>query len=65
MASAERTGVLVLRVWTEDEGSGIRARILHEQHLGSSERVSVAAASIEEVVEIVTRWLTEFAERER
>lgn len=65
MASAERTGALVLRVWTEDEGSGIRARILHEQRLGSGERVSVAAASIDEIVEIVTRWLVEFAERGR
>jgi hypothetical protein len=65
VASAERTGVLVLRVWTEDEGSGFRARILHEQSLGSGERVSVAAASTEEVVEIVTHWLKEFVERER
>jgi len=57
--------VLVLRVWVEGDARDLRARIIHERRLGSGERISVAAASIDEVLDIVTHWLTEFLVHER
>ena len=61
MPPSERTGVLVLRVWIEaGSESGFRARITVEDELGSHERVSVIAGSIEQVVEFVERWLKGF-----
>jgi len=63
VAPAERTGVLVLRVWMEtDAETRLRARILHERSLGSGERVSLAASAVDEIVEIVSRWLQQFVE---
>jgi hypothetical protein len=63
--SGERTGVLVLRVWIEPGGpsaDGLRARITAESRLGSGDRVSVVAGSVEEIVEIVRRWVAAFTE---
>ena len=57
--------MLVLRVWVEGDARDLRARIIHERRLGSGERISVAAASIDEVLDIVTHWLTEFLVHER
>jgi len=63
VASAERSGVLVLRVWIETGAEpGLRARILHEQQLGSGERASLTASAVDEIVEIVSRWLRQFAD---
>jgi len=56
--------VLVLRVWLEptgEDGPALRARITAEDELGSGERVTHAAASVERVVEIVRAWLEQFA----
>lgn len=52
----------MLRVWMERETANIRARILHERKLGSGERYSVAASSVDEIVDIVTRWLASFVD---
>jgi hypothetical protein len=60
----ERTGVLVLRVWLEptaEDGSALRARITAEDELGSGERVTLAAASVDRIVEIVRGWVERFA----
>jgi hypothetical protein len=62
VAPSERTGVLVLRVWIEaGSESGLRARITTEDELGSQERVSVVAGSVEQVVEFVEQWVRGFA----
>ena len=64
MPPSERTGVLVLRVWIEaGSESGLRARITVEDELGSHERVSVVAGSIEQIVEFVEQWLKGFVAR--
>jgi hypothetical protein len=58
---SERTGVLVLRVWIEaGSESGLRARITTENELGSQERVSVVAGTVEQVVEFVEQWVRGF-----
>ena len=61
MPPSERTGVLVLRVWIEaGSESGLRARITTENELGSQERVSVVAGTVEQVVEFVEQWVKGF-----
>jgi hypothetical protein len=61
VSPSERTGVLVLRVWIEaGSESGLRARITTEDELGSQERVSVVAGSVEQVVELVEQWVQGF-----
>jgi hypothetical protein len=63
VAIGERTGVLVLRVWIEAGSGEFRARITAESELGSGERVSVVAGSLEEILEFVSRWVEEFRAR--
>ena len=56
----ERTGVLILRVWIEAGSGEFRARITAESELGSGERLTVVAATLEEVLELITDWVKEF-----
>jgi hypothetical protein len=61
VSEGERTGVLVLRVWIErDAGNGLRARITAERELGSGERTSVAAVTIEQILGYIRTWVEEF-----
>lgn len=61
MSERERTGVLVLRVWLErDARNGLRARITAESELGSGERTSVAAVTIEQILGYVRTWVENF-----
>jgi hypothetical protein len=59
----ERTGVVVIRIWLEDSGArnGLRARISLVRDLESGETESVVAASTEEILEAVRRFVDEFA----
>jgi hypothetical protein len=61
-SSAERTGVLVLRLWTVDEG-GLRARISSTVDLDSAPARTTAAASVDDIRAIVAEFLTAFATR--
>ena len=62
MSVSERTGVVVIRVWLEEAGAvGLRARISLVQDLEGGETESVVAASTEEIVEVVRRFVDEFA----
>ncbi len=59
----ERTGVLVVRIWIEapfKPGESLRARITSKHDLGADETDTAAAASVEQVVEIVQAWLERF-----
>jgi hypothetical protein len=54
----ERTGVLVLRIWTEtDESDSIRARITTDSDRRAESRMTVAGGSVDEVIELVRRWV--------
>jgi hypothetical protein len=59
----ERSGVLVLRVWTEPQADvPLRAKITAERDLNAAGRTEVAAAGLPEIVDVVRAWLEEFAE---
>jgi len=60
----ERTGVLVLRVWIEAGTDEFRARLTAESELGTGERVTAVAGSLEEIVEFIRRWVDEFVRGE-
>jgi len=57
----DRTGVLVIRVWTEgDRAQGLRARITGTLDLTAPEEVSTTASSADEIEAVVHGWLREF-----
>ena len=58
--NGERTGVLVLRVWIEAGTDEFRARMTAEDELGSGERVTVVAGSLEEILEFIRTWVADF-----
>ena len=63
MEQHERSGVLVLRVWTEpDTDAFLRAQITAERDLNASSRTAVAAAGLAEIVDVVRRWLEAFGD---
>ena len=54
-----RTGVLVLRVWCEDDET-LRARITHTVDVVSETRTNVAAVGVNDICEVVRAWLQLF-----
>lgn len=64
MEQRERSGVLVLRVWTEAEADAfLRAQITAERDLNASNRITVAAAGLREIVDVVREWLEDFVDQ--
>jgi hypothetical protein len=61
-SSSERTGVLVLRLWTEDE-RGLKARISSSVDLDSAPARTNVATSVDDIRAIVAEFLTDFANR--
>jgi hypothetical protein len=59
--STERTGVLVLRIWTEDAGSGLRARISSTTGLDSIPPSTAVADSLDDIRAAVIAFLEAFA----
>jgi hypothetical protein len=58
----ERTGVIVVRVWLEaGADDGLRARITAVRDLESEEVDNAAASSVEEIVDVVQRFVESFA----
>jgi hypothetical protein len=62
ISSSERTGVLVLRVWTQGEGA-LRARISTTVDLDATPARTAVAISIDDIRAIVAEFLTAFANR--
>ena len=63
MVHHERSGVLVLRVWTEPRtDASLRAQITAERDLNASNRITVAAAGQREIVDVVREWLEHFVD---
>jgi hypothetical protein len=61
LVSRERTGVIVVRVWLEaGADNGLPARITAVRDLESEEVDNAAASSIEEIVDLVQRFLESF-----
>jgi hypothetical protein len=61
-AAGQRVGVMILRAWTEEPSDAIRVRITHTLDVSSDEQQSRVAASAEEVVDAVRRWLAAFSD---
>lgn len=62
MAADEKTGVLVIRAWLEEDlgESALRARITQTLDISRPQPLETAAASEEEILEIVRAWLRSF-----
>jgi hypothetical protein len=57
-----RSGVLLLRVWSEPSAPELRARLIQAQDLEEAE-TSVAAAGVDGICDAVRAWLDQFAAR--
>jgi hypothetical protein len=58
--AAERTGVLVVRVWIErPPGTGLRARIT-AQELDNGEQATTVASTVDAILDVVRQWLEAF-----
>ena len=51
----DRSGILVVRAWTESDG--LRARLTYTSDATKDEKTSVAVATIEDAVAVVAEWL--------
>lgn len=58
---AERTGVMVVRIWIEGDGCGLRARLTATDDISSGEETTTTAATLEDVLDVVRRWVEAFA----
>jgi hypothetical protein len=59
----ERSGVLVLSVWTEPRADvPLWATITTERDLDAAARTKVSAAGLPAIVDVVRAWLEEFVE---
>ena len=57
----EPTGVIVIRVWREpDHPTGLRARITAVPDIAENDVEKAAASSVEEIVEVVERFVASF-----
>jgi hypothetical protein len=61
--AADRTGVMVVRIWIEGSGDSIRARLTETLDIVSSKESSRVVASEEEIIEGVRQWVRAFAGR--
>ncbi len=60
----EPTGVIIIRVWREaDHEEGFRARVTAVRDLEAKEVDNAVASSVEEIVEILRRFVSEFTSR--
>lgn len=60
--SSDRTGVLVVRLWIEaNHERGLRARITQTLDAIAGEQSVAVAASADDIVAVVKRWVDEFA----
>jgi hypothetical protein len=60
-STRERTGVIIIRVWREaGDEDGLRARVTAVQDLESDQVDNAVAGSVEEIVEIVQRFVSAF-----
>ena len=60
----QRTGVLVVRVWTEGPETAFRARITGTEDILGAAWSTRVVGSAAEVVAVVDGWLEDFVERD-
>ena len=60
---AERTGVLVVRIWVEGElPSGLRARVTRTLDVSSRDQRTTVVATTDEIEDAVRTWLAAFVD---
>ena len=57
---ARPAGFMVIRVWTEPEGGGLRARIIRSLDAAGDEQDVIAVSTPEALYENVRDWLEDF-----
>jgi len=57
----DRSGVLVIRVWTEPHSGDVRARVTRKLDVLTDEEVVTVSGSVDEITETVREWLEKFA----
>jgi hypothetical protein len=57
---AERTGVLLVRIWTESTTGSLRARITQTLDVERREQTSQAVATVEQILTTVREWIDAF-----
>jgi len=61
----ERSGVLIVRAWSEAPATGFRARIIQSRELTGREQIETTATTVEQVLETVRDWLEALLEDEK
>lgn len=59
-SQAERTGVLVVRIWIEGASGSLRARVTRTLDVEGGEETSQVAASAEQILSTVREWIEAF-----
>ncbi len=60
-AVPERTGILVIRVWVEQDDAGrLRARLTHAADLGETATTLAVATGVPGICDAVEAWLRRF-----
>lgn len=60
-STPERTGVIIIRVWLEADGeNGFRARVTAVRDLETNDVDDAVASNVDEVVDIVQRFVSSF-----
>jgi hypothetical protein len=59
-SEAERTGVLVVRIWIESASGPLRARVTRTLDVEGGEETSQVAATAEQILRLVRDWIEAF-----
>lgn len=62
--SRERTGVLVIRVWTDGEPPTVRARITHRSDVTGPDQTVTFASTVDDINAAVASWLQAFLDEQ-
>jgi hypothetical protein len=64
-APRERTGLFMVRVWTEDPASGLRARVTSVLDVAAPEQVVNTAGNADDICDRLRAWLEAFTSADR
>lgn len=60
--TTDRTGVMIVRIWIDQDAEvGLRARITRTLDSTGAEQDVTIAAHVDDVCEVVRRWVDEFS----
>lgn len=62
-SEAERTGVLIVRIWIESANGSLRARVTRTLDVEGGEETSQVAATAEQILSTVREWIAAFVDK--